>query len=188
MCRRDSPFSPAAIAIHTPEGRLLDLVWHDGRLTAVDSYPGTSTVVCAGVNSELNVGELGARTEHPEAAPLAVFAYTAQLDRDQGFIANNPDLATIPTLWIYTLLPFQACDTLKSTGSSLQLDTNGPAPLMRVLFDSAYNKNGSVTFYISEDGAWKPGYANDAYRARDDVVPFADLELGEPPPFTTFTP
>ena len=175
------PYSPSAIAIHTPDGDLLDLVWHDGRIYSVLPIPGTNRIVCAGVNSEAFWADRGYSIKNPHVHPCVVFAFDTITNAGARFISDSAGLATMRPAWYHALLPPEACDTLRTTPDTLRLEIGGDAPLIRVKFE-AVRGTGSASFYLSPDGELIGGFASDSYLLRDDLTTFEQLRLGPLPP------
>jgi serine/threonine protein kinase len=171
------PFSPAAIAIHTPEGQLLDLVWHDGRLESIAAFPESGLIVCAGVNSERAFRTSLYGTPLPTHHPATVFAYHGQSGRSDGIIAIDRTLATEPTEWAYRIDPVEATQRFKCSRDALLAIEREAGPILRLMLDLIDESDGSVTFFIDRDGEWTRGYPNDGYRIAPERMPFEGLGL-----------
>ena len=172
------PFSPAAVAVHSVDGRLLDLVWHDGRLDAISAFPEGGPIVCAGVNSEVGLRTALQGTPLPDHHPPTVFAFRAREGRLNGIFAVDDELATERPEWAYRLGPVEATQNLKTSRSSLLMSEQGEEPLLRLTLDRRGTTNrSSVHFYIREDGSWIHGYASDTYKNAEGVIPLEELRL-----------
>ncbi|TVR99979.1 MAG: hypothetical protein EA423_11925, partial [Phycisphaerales bacterium] len=190
------PFSPTVIAVHSTDGRLLDEVWHDGRMYEIAWVERIASLVCLGQNSEVHWNDRVQEIpfEMDTGSPIVVFAYEPEHGRRSGLLRPGCQRSDVEPQWYRVLLATEEGLYLPRIRSAGYLTSMRDPDLLRVLSlggelsggETGSPRTFAMVWGIKEGGLIVPHHEADitfAARQIDPRLPRLDqMYWGDLPP------